>query len=762
MKRLITIMIFFITTVCFASVQFSPDKTYQIQCKMWNSGSLQTGKSHGNNIPLFYDLSNTSNADAYWYLTEEETGKFSIKNASTGQYMTYDGERNDYKRYVDLTDNMQGEASLWQINEYENGYYTIACCLNGHFLDVRTSSYIVGTYEQNGTPGQNEIFKFTEKGELSTDISNYIDTLYINGKQAIYNITDRSFLLPIKENYINEKTFTGKAKVIYKKGNSNIKLTINDQDLNSNIQFQDFTEGNIFLLKIKDEQDNILAKANLSFTFLPIVEITGYGFNNYNYTNGTIKVNDPNTSAIDTIAQAQFRYRGATASTMNKKAYAVKLINKEQESMDASYFGLREDNNWILDAMAIDPGRMRNRISTDLWNDYATKPYHFTEEPEAQNGTRGVFVELFLNGEYAGIYCMTEKLDRKQLKLKKQKESETPGQSAIIRGLLYKSSQWSYSVLMGHNIDQNYFPMTPVAGYNNNSETWDGWEMQYPDLNDGEIIDWGPLANAINIVATASNTDFPKEVYNYFDIPVLLDYYLFIELILATDNHGKNMFLHCYNIQDAPKLSISPWDLDGTWGRRWNGSNNITSDATQDFVTFLWNYEHGELTLFKRLAELNVGYWNEKLAARYATLRLSFFDHDKLLKRFTQTYELFKASGADQREIQRWNGSNGVQLDFEQEMDYLDRWIEERIQTLDKQYGYDPTTGCSDPVYTNKPIISAASGQIIVKCSEPIMIYIHNADGTLINQRRINSGMTSIPIGKPGLYIVNGEKVILK
>ena len=579
MKRLITIMIFFITTFCFASVQISPDKTYQIQSKMWNSGSLQTGKSHGNNIPLFYDLSNTSNADAYWYLTEEETGKFSIKNASTGQYMTYDGERNDYKRYVDLTDNMQGEASLWQINEYENGYYTIVCCLNGHFLDVRTSSYIVGTYEQNGTPGQNEIFKFTEKGELSTDISNYIDTLYINGKQAIYNITDRSFLLPIKENYINEKTFTGKAKVIYKKGNSNIKLTINDQDLNSNIQFQDFTEGNIFLLKIKDEQDNILAKANLSFTFLPIVEITGYGFNNYNYTNGTIKVNDPNTSAIDTIAQAQFRYRGATASTMNKKAYAVKLINKEQESMDASYFGLREDNNWILDAMAIDPGRMRNRISTDLWNDYATKPYHFTEEPEAQNGTRGVFVELFLNGEYAGIYCMTEKLDRKQLKLKKQKESETPGQSAIIRGLLYKSSQWSYSVLMGHNIDQNYFPMTPVAGYNNNSETWDGWEMQYPDLNDGEIIDWGPLANAINIVATASNTDFPKEVYNYFDIPVLLDYYLFIELILATDNHGKNMFLHCYNIQDAPKLSISPWDLDGTWGRRWNGSNNITSDA---------------------------------------------------------------------------------------------------------------------------------------------------------------------------------------
>lgn len=759
MKKLLTLFLLFISILCKA-FQFDAEKTYQIQCQMWNTGVLLTGEPHGNNIPLLYDQINTTSSDAYWYIKEIETGKYCFQNAFTGKYITYDGERTEYKRYVDLTDELQGDASLWNIQEYGNGY-TITCCQNGHYLDVRTDSYIVGTYEQYGNPGQNELFQFIGEEARLEDITNYIDTLFINGKQAVYNATDGSYLVPLQESYIGKNSFDGTIRVVYK-GNETLTMTIDDQNPNPIYTFQNYTEGRSFTLKLKNKEDNLIATSSISFTFLPVVEITGYGFNSYDYTNGTIKVNDPSSLLPDTVAYAQFRYRGATASTLNKKAYAVKLVDHNMESMDASYFGLREDNNWILDAMAIDPGRARNRIATDLWNDYATLPYHFSEEPEAHNGTRGVFVELILNGEYAGIYCMTEKLDRKQLKLKKIKENDSPNQPATIRGLLYKSSQWSYSVLMGHNTDQNDYPKTAVAAYNNNSDTWDGWEMQYPDLKDGEIIDWEPLANAINKVATTTDDEFQKEVYNYFDIPVFLDYYLFIELILATDNHGKNLFLHSYNIQDSPKLSISPWDLDGTWGRRWDGSNNITNDASQDFVTFLWNYEHGELTLFKRLAELNVGYWNEKLAARYATLRQSYFDHDKLLKRFTQIYDLYKVSGADQREINRWNGSNGIYLNFEDEISYLDQWIEERIKALDKQYAYDPTTGLSETVQKNSFTISGGQRQIIIRASEDMNLYIYNMNGILMSQKRVHSGLTVIPVHQSGIYMINGKKVYVK
>ena len=94
--------------------------------------------------------------------------------------------------------------------------------------------------------------------------------------------------------------------------------------------------------------------------------------------------------------------------------------------------------------MAVDPACMRNRVATDIWNDFSTAPYYKDREKKVRTGTRGRFVEVFLNGRYYGIYCMTEKMDRKQLKLKKFKSAaESTSGSDEVHGLLYKSSQWS-------------------------------------------------------------------------------------------------------------------------------------------------------------------------------------------------------------------------------------------------------------------------------------------------------------------------------
>ena len=99
-----------------------------------------------------------------------------------------------------------------------------------------------------------------------------------------------------------------------------------------------------------------------------------------------------------------------------------------------SFFGLRNDNKWILDAGQADIFRLRNRIATELWNDFATKPYYINEQPKALSGVRGEVVEVYLNDEYRGIYCFTECMDRKQLKLKKFDQDGT------IHGTLWKST----------------------------------------------------------------------------------------------------------------------------------------------------------------------------------------------------------------------------------------------------------------------------------------------------------------------------------
>ena len=119
--------------------------------------------------------------------------------------------------------------------------------------------------------------------------------------------------------------------------------------------------------------------------------------------------------------KAKVRHRGATAAGFKKKSYAVKLVDETGQKLDTSFMGMRSDNYWILDAMAIDKARMRNRVAMDLWLDFSAKPYYANTEPKMCNGYRGKFVEVFVNNEYNGLYCLMERIDRKQLKLKKYK-----------------------------------------------------------------------------------------------------------------------------------------------------------------------------------------------------------------------------------------------------------------------------------------------------------------------------------------------------
>ena len=79
---------------------------------------------------------------------------------------------------------------------------------------------------------------------------------------------------------------------------------------------------------------------------------------------------------------------------------------------------------------------------------------------------------------------------------------------------------------------------------------------------------------------------------------------------------------------------MAPWDLDGTFGINWAGSTSLTSDATQDFDTFLWQRENGQMGLYDKLALSTTLSWDNYLAARYATLRRSQFQPAALAQRF--------------------------------------------------------------------------------------------------------------------------------
>lgn len=768
-KLLVIVALCAAVQYAYSKPAFTSGGKYRIVATMVGTGSLVTGAEHGQETPLYYSTDDESSADAFWIFTEVSEGVYTIQNASTLKYITYDGERTNSKRYLDLTDEADEANSQWKINVSSGSFEIELNSYSGRRFNLRSATYMLGTYDSSGSAAQNELFTFvdangkTVANEVVKEVvkfSTHIDSLLINGKVPVYNKTSGRYMITVPANYKNENFI---VPVYAKFADSTYTLRISGKKYvaGENVNFGNVSGGKNAYFSLYSGSSSV-ESFRVDFTFMPIVEVTCSSFNTYSYTQGSIRVTDPEAETGDTLISAGFRYRGATASGKAKKAYAVKLYDAAGESTDVSFFGLRSDNNWILDAMAIDRARMRNRVSTDLWLDFSAKTYLAGLKKKSVNGTRGRFVEVLLNGQYAGIYCMTEKVDRKQLQLKKIKLAETEAESDTVRGVLYKSTQWSYSVMMGHNPDNKSYPKTSVSTASSSSEEWDSWEAKYPDLSDASSIEWEPLREALNVVAKGSKTTFTNRVETYFDMPVWKDYYLFIELMLATDNHGKNLYMSNFDQTQYKMMTVTPWDLDGTWGIRWDGGTGLTSNAAQDFTTFLWNYEHGELTLYYLLNEYDYKDWKAGLAERYAELRANYFHPDSLYKRFSTYNDLFEVSGASSREVTRWNNSDGIALDFDSEMSYIKSWIASRVEYLDKQYGFDASVLGINTLRVDRFTASGAEGRIIVTSDNGIKLRIHTTDGVLVRTFDAPTGVSEITGLDPGIYIVNGKKVMVR
>lgn len=478
----------------------------------------------------------------------------------------------------------------------------------------------------------------------------------IDGRPVMYDSESNIMLVTIPQSDFGSSK---RYKIELEEGWS--KLKINGSTVGDSYYFNTITGGKKYSMTIKNK-DQFVVTSSITFTFLPILQLNGdFG---YDYQEGTVSLYTPDGEIKEALT-GKLKWRGGTTNTDDKHKRNYKIKFDE----DVQLFGLRKDNNWILDAGQADLFRVRNRIATELWNDMATKPYYADKEPEALSGVRGQMVELFLNKEYRGIYCLTEAMDRKQMKLKKVDKN-----TGEIKGCLYKSEGYGASLM-------SKYPDT----YNNNSETWDTFEIKYPELDDtqnGET-DWSTLWNAINFVATSSDNDFKDHIAEYFDIPVIIDYYIFINVLNAFDNVGKNMFWAVYDKTKDKKLTPGVWDLDATVGQKW-----VSDHLKGTYGAYSPEYDMSAHTnLTRRLAELDVDGFNDKVINRYHELRQNILSTDNLIARYTQYFDRIYLSGAAAREENKWSEDTDIkeeELNFEQEIYYISYWLARHLVYLDQ------------------------------------------------------------------------------
>lgn len=483
----------------------------------------------------------------------------------------------------------------------------------------------------------------------------------INGRSVIYDKVSDTYMVSIPENAFGTD-YEASIALDATAGWSN--LSIEGTDIADNYTFKQ-VEGNK-IYKIHAQEGDKEINTQLTFTFLPLLVMEGtFG---YDYAQGNISLLSPE-AAEPTNSFAKVKWRGGSTNTADKhkRNYKIKTLNEKGKKQEISLLGMREDNNWILDAGQIDLFRLRNRIATEIWNDFATKPYYASKEPKAKSGVTGKVVEVILNNEYRGIYSLTEAMDRKELKLKKYDDKNQE-----FHGQLWKVSSWDKATFW--DIDKDY---------DNTQETWHAFETKYPDIEDVSPTDYSPLYEAIDFVVNSNDETFKKEVGDYFDIPVLIDYQLFQETLKPVDNNGKNMYWGIYDVAKSKKLTLAIWDLDASVGQDWHCSTPLHPDYV------LPNTDLGVkdgFNLYHRLSSLNVDNFNEKVASRYQELRKTYFSEENLISRYQGYYDMLVKSGAASREECKWSKDSdigGYPLNFKSEIEYIKNWIINRLNYLD-------------------------------------------------------------------------------
>jgi hypothetical protein len=542
--------------------------------------------------------------------------------------------------------------------------------------------------------------------------------IYVNGHIAPFDSETNTWLATIAENQFGKDN---QLPVSLQDGWN--KIVIDGNVVNSQYTFKQVNAKSRYETTVTDTKGNTI-KGSIQFTFLPVVYLEGlFG---YDYQRGTVTITIPNEQGNDYVLSGRIKWRGKTTNTndKHKRNYNIKL------DTDTQLFDMRKDNNWMLDAGQPDVFRMRNRIAMDIWNDMASKPYYADKEPKARNGVRGYMVEVFLNNEYRGIYNLSEKLDRKQMKLKKVDESGN------IHGVLYKGITWD-------DVSMN----DSIYNYDNYANNLLGYEVKYPEpYEDCDSTDWKPLVDANNniIILCYNDEEFEKQIEQWLDVPVMIDYSIFLSSVNALDNSGKNMFWAIYDKETSNRMTLAPWDLDLTFGQRWGGilateKNDHTSPEyfTDVVIAGFFNFHR-----------TNALHYNDRLNERYQELRQNgnVLSTESLIERFTKYYNAIKNSGAAQRETYKWSGDSdiwGEEINFDKEYEYICDWITKHLEAVDKK-GF--------PVLYDKEYMDSIFARIDNK------IIINKSDNHIytLSGQRINSTNQL----KHGVYIVNRKKVI--
>jgi hypothetical protein len=327
---------------------------------------------------------------------------------------------------------------------------------------------------------------------------------------------------------------------------------------------------------------------------------------------------------------------------------------------------MESDDDWILDPAYRDGLLFRNRVNQKIYSEFG----HFKP-------LESRFVDFYWNGEYQGVYILSQRFERKHFGFKKATEN-LPAYT-YFNNLKYKS-KWEFVANLDKTIADgiyywNYFWSTKkfaeeafykvrLFGADFSKASIGLFDQRHPKQR------YNPKVTNINIaldfVNQSSDAEFKDKVWSIFDRESTLNYFSLLILNTGADNIKANYIL----VYKKDKFHLVPWDQDNTFR-----SINIKTGLIQAHFD-RWGYK-GNVFL-RRLLELK----GEDIKTHWFSLRNTIFKAEKVKSYLKTEYDFLSKTGAYQRNNDKWKFPKDHQVaEFNEVLD----WVDKRLEFADQK-----------------------------------------------------------------------------
>jgi len=372
---------------------------------------------------------------------------------------------------------------------------------------------------------------------------------------------------------------------------------------------------------------------------------------------GAITVLDPYRKKYMSFP-CSFHVRGATSILFDKKSYRIELHDEAGNNEDAGLLGLRRDDDWILNAIGTDKSLAREKICYDLWNELNAMEEDPVPAPEME------YAELYLNGEYMGVYGLMYPVDRKLMDMK-------PGD------LLYKVNTWKEEEdVTGRPSDHN----GERELFNSNGTAYA--EIEYPGKDSGPY-EWDLFEAYQDFVFKTQDPATLREKGITLNMDNYILHELFCEIARAGDNTWKNLFLAAYrNESGGYDLNETIWDLNYTFGDAftWDPENGNTVFLPESTELYKLRYDRDYGYTALMIADEGI---KTQAADKWKKWRTQGIGPDRIRKMFEEERSYLLRSGAMVRNEVRWPGST------DPDNSGIYEWLEGRFEYLDSLHGLE-------------------------------------------------------------------------